>query len=88
MNFGSEKRTKTYQNVQAFSAFSDTRWHPNYFSHDCCDAEQAVDIYGRWFLVKLRRVDIYGTRKFCIESMNTAFSYLFISIFSRNHITE
>ena len=40
-----------------------------------------VDICGQRFLVKLWFVDVYGTDKFCIESMNAAFSYLSISIF-------
>ena len=40
-----------------------------------------IDICGWWFLVKLRFVDVCGTKKSCIESMNAAYSYLSISIF-------
>ena len=41
-----------------------------------------VDICGRRFLVKLWFVDVCGTDKFRIESMNSTFSYLSISIFN------
>ena len=40
-----------------------------------------VDICRRWFFVKLQFLDVCGTDQFHIEPMNTAFSYLSISIF-------
>ena len=42
----------------------------------------------RWFLVKLWYVDICRTKKFRIESMNSAFSYLSISIFKGHKRTS
>ena len=45
-----------------------------------------IDICGWWFLVELWFVDVCGTKKSCIESMNNAFSYLFISIIIKIYI--
>ena len=42
-----------------------------------------IDICGWWFLVKLWFVDVCGTKKSCIESINNAFSYLSINIFTQ-----
>ena len=80
MNFGSE--STPYENVQTSSNIFATRWYLQFSPASCCDAVKKVDICRWWFLVKLRYVDICRTKQVRIESMNSAFSYLSISIFT------
>ena len=77
-------KNATCENVLTFFFISNTRWHRNalfnFFASPvfCCYAKKTGE--NKTFYTK---VDIYGAKKICIESMNTAFSYLSISFFTQ-----
>ena len=54
------------------------KWRVFSASQESGESIVKVDIYGWWFLIKLRYEYIYGIIQFCIESMNATYSYLSI----------